>query len=68
MTAIRSPLARYAGLSRDPDPAAVKRLAEQGWHATGLIVLDEAWIESWGDREFVKAIAAKVHGKRREVK
>lgn len=60
---IRSTLAPYAPSMREPDPAAARRLARQAFHETGFIVLDPAWIQSWGDRELVKAIAAKVHGK-----
>lgn len=63
MSSFRSPLAPYAASMRDPDPKAARRLAAQAFHKTGFIVLDPEWIESWGDREFVKAIAAKVHGK-----
>ncbi|WP_126516778.1 hypothetical protein [Sphingobium amiense] len=60
---MQSSLGRHASSMRDPDPAAARRLARQAFHETGFIVLDPAWIQSWGDRELVKAIAAKVHGK-----
>lgn len=60
---VRSPLAPYAASMRDPDPAAARRLARQAFHDTGFIVLDPKWIQSWGDRELIRAIAAKVHGK-----
>lgn len=60
---MQSTLARHAASMRDPDPAAARRLARQAFHDTGFIVLDPAWVQSWGDRELVKAIAAKVHGK-----
>ena len=60
---MRSTLAPYAASMRAPDPAAARRLARQAFHETGFIVLDPEWVQSWGDRELVKAIAAKVHGK-----
>lgn len=60
---MQSTLARHAASMRAPDPAAARRLARQAFHDTGFIVLDPAWVQSWGDRELVKAIAAKVHGK-----
>lgn len=63
MSNFRSALAPYAASMRDPDPATARRLARQAFHETGFIVLDPAWVQSWGDRELVRAIAAKVHGK-----
>lgn len=60
---VRSSLARHAGAMRDPDPKKVRQLAREAFHSTGLIVLDPAWVQSWGDRELIKAITAKVHGK-----
>lgn len=64
MTITRTSLTAYAGSMREPDPKQVRRLARQAWQENGLIVLDPAWVQSWGDREFVSAVAAKVHGKR----
>ncbi|PZU59816.1 MAG: hypothetical protein DI547_04895 [Sphingobium sp.] len=57
---MRSSLARYAGSMRDPDPDGARKLAAKLLTETGMIVLDPEWIESWGDREFVKAIANRV--------
>ena len=56
---MRSSLAPYIGTMRDADPDGARRLAAKVHAETGMIILDPAWIDSWGDREFVKAIASK---------
>lgn len=60
MSAFRSSLAPYAGSMRDADPATAKKFAFEMMERTGWIVLDPSWIDSWGDREFVKAVAERV--------
>ena len=62
---MRSPLARFADLGREPDPAEGRRLARQAWHDHGLIMLRFEWLQGWGDRTLLEQLAAKVHGKRK---
>jgi len=59
MSRLRSSLAAYAGSMRDPDPNGARHTAADLMRETGMIILDPEWIDSWGDREFVKAAAAK---------
>lgn len=52
---------------RDADPDGARHVAADLMRDTGMIILDPAWIDSWGDREFVKATANKAlrdYGKR----
>lgn len=56
---MRSSLAPFAANMREADPQGARKLAAKLFADTGMIIIDPAWIDSWGDREFVKAIAAK---------
>lgn len=59
MSQIRSSLAKFAGSMRDPDPNSLRNFAADHFRSTGMIIIDPAWIDSWGDREFIKAAATK---------
>jgi hypothetical protein len=61
----RSPLGRYAHLSREPDPRQARRAAQDAWHSSGLILINPDWLESWTDRKQAELLAAKLHGERR---
>lgn len=62
----RGSLTRYAPLMREADPCGAHRLAKRQYHQTGAITLlpDQIARLDWQDRELVKAIAAKLYGKR----
>ena len=62
----RSSLTPYAHLMREPDPSGARRLAARKWHDDGTVILLPDSIErlSWQDREFIKALAARIYGKR----
>ena len=61
---MRNPLARYADLHREPDPAEARRLARQAWRDHGIILLRVEWLQGWGDRTLLEQLTTKVHGKR----
>lgn len=64
MTGLRSTLAPYAHLSREPDPHAAREAARQAWQNAGLILINPAWLGEW-DRQQALILAEKLHGKRR---
>lgn len=64
MTGYRSTLAPFAHLSREPDPAAARRMAGEAWRNTGLILINPEWLAEW-DRQQAIILAEKLHGKRR---
>ena len=66
MTGFRSTLAPYAASMQDPDPAGARKRAAKAWHEDGTIILlpDSIARLNWQDREFVRAVASKVYGKR----
>ena len=66
MTGYRSSLASYAPSMRDPDPAGARKRAAKAWHDDGTIILLPESISrlDWQDRELVRAVAAKIYGKR----
>lgn len=67
MNRLRSSLAPFTASMRDADPNGARHAAADLMRDTGMIILDPAWIDSWGDREFVKATANKAlrdYGKR----
>jgi hypothetical protein len=64
VTEFRSSLAPYASMAREPDPGAARRLAKQGYHETGMVVIDPSWLPGWVDRQQLIILADKVHGKR----
>ncbi len=66
MTGFRSPLAPYAASMRDPDPQAARRAARTAFHETGLVLINPDWLPGWTDRQQLKILAEKVHGKRNE--
>jgi hypothetical protein len=65
MTALRSPLARHAHLSHEPDPAAARRAARDAWHKHGLILINPEWLPGWADRKQAEILAEKLHGRRK---
>ena len=60
-----STLGRFAASMRDPDPKAARRLAKDGYHGTGLVVIHPDWLPSWTDRKQLEILANKVHGTRK---
>lgn len=66
MNSPRLALAPYAASMRDPDPDGARRLAARKWHEDGTIILLPESISrlDWQDRELVRAVAAKIYGKR----
>ena len=65
MTLIRSSLAGFAALGRQPDPAAARRAARAAWHDAGLILINTEWLNGWADRKQAELLAEKIHGKRK---
>jgi hypothetical protein len=65
MSAPRSPLAPYAPLGREPDPAAARREARAAWHRDGLILINPAWLPGWADRKQAELLAEKLFGRRK---
>jgi len=63
---LRSPLARFATLGHEPDPAEARRLARAAWHEHGLVLINPAWLNSWADRRQAELLAEKAHGKRKD--
>lgn len=66
MSLSRGSLTRYAASMRDPDPQGHMRLAKRRWHENGDLVLMASQIDKmdWQDRELLRAIGAKLYGKR----
>lgn len=62
---MRSPLARFAALGQEPDPANARRAARDAWHTHGLILINPEWLTGWADRRQAELLAEKLHGKRR---
>ena len=65
MTAPRSSLVSVAATCREPDPAKARKVARDAWHASGLILINPAWLQGWADRKQAELLAEKVHGKRK---
>ena len=64
----RSPLARFARLGHEPDPANARRAARLAWQDHGLILINPEWLASWADRKQAELLAEKLFGKRKETK
>lgn len=64
----RTSLTRYAAMMRDPDEDGARRMAARKWHEDGTIILLPDSIErmNWQDREYVRALAGKIYGRRGE--
>ena len=62
---VRSSLASYAALGREPDAEASRKLAREAWHKHGLIVIDTMWLGGWADRRQAELLAEKAHGRRK---
>ncbi len=62
---MRSPLARFATLGHEPDPANARRAAREAWHQHGLILINPDWLQGWGDKRQAELLAEKLHGKRK---
>lgn len=60
-----SSLAKFAHLSREPDPAKARIAARQAWQNAGLILINPEWITGWADRQQAIILAEKLHGKRK---
>ncbi len=65
MSSLQSVLGRAAGRSPTTE-TELREMAARAYRETGFICLKPEWILSWPDREFVNAVAMKVHGKRRQ--
>lgn len=63
---MNSPLARYASVNHEPDPAAARRAARAAWQDHGLILINLSWLQSWADRKQAEMLAEKLHGKRKQ--
>lgn len=59
-----SPLAPYVATMRDPDPEGARKAARELWHKFGIAVVHPDDCHGL-DRQFIEAIANRVHGKRR---
>ncbi len=59
-----SNLARYAHLSREPDPAHARSAAKAAWHQHGLVLINLDWL-GWADRKQAEMLAEKLHGARK---
>lgn len=64
MNGYRSPLARHAHLSREPDDVQGRKAAREAWHTHGLILIRPEWLPGWADRKQAEILAEKIHGKR----
>jgi hypothetical protein len=61
-----STLARFAHLSREPDPKTARELAREAWHRDGTICLRREWFNGpIGQWWVVEAMAVMIFGKRR---
>ncbi|MEO0699970.1 MAG: hypothetical protein AAFY81_09700 [Pseudomonadota bacterium] len=62
----RTSLTAHAPSMRDPDPDGAHKLAARVWHDEGSLIIRKASMDrmSWEDREFCKALGAKLYGKR----
>lgn len=66
----RTSLTPYARFMQEPDPQGAKKLAARQWHEIGAVVILPDSIErmDWEDREFLRAVAAKLYGPREQGK
>ena len=61
---MRSSLARFAHLSREPNLHNARQVAREAWQSAGLILINPEWL-GWSDRQQAVLIAEKLHGKRK---
>lgn len=68
MSYSRGSLTPYAAQMRDPDERGAHRLAARMWHTEGAVVLRPESIARLDplDRDYVRAIAAKLYGPRED--
>ncbi|MAW99538.1 MAG: hypothetical protein CMN72_07795 [Sphingomonas sp.] len=64
MTRIRSTLAPYAPLHREPDPDEGRNHARAAWHTHGLVMIRPEWLTNDFDRQLLTTLAETAHGKR----
>lgn len=66
MSLTRTSLTSYAPMMRDPDENGPRRLAARQWHETGAVVILPESIDRLAplDRDYVRALAAKLYGPR----
>jgi len=64
----RTSLTPYARQMQDPDPKGSHKLAARMWHTEGAVVLRAESIARLDplDRDYVRAIAAKLYGPRED--
>ncbi len=60
-----TPLARFASLSEEPDPANARRAAREAYHAHGIVLINPEWLSGWADRKQLEILAEKLFGKRK---
>jgi hypothetical protein len=60
-----SPLARYAHLGREPDPARALTEAQRAYRETDgeVVLISKRWLQGWSDRELLDALAVKARVK-----
>ena len=68
MSLNRTSLTPYARLMQDPDEHGPHKLAARMWHTEGAVVLRPESIARLDplDRDYVRAIAAKLYGPRKD--
>ncbi|WP_347271871.1 hypothetical protein [Rhizorhabdus histidinilytica] len=59
-----TPLARFASLSEEPDPAHARRAAREAYHAHGIVLINPEWLTGWADRKQLEILAEKLFGRR----
>lgn len=60
-----STLAKFAHMSREPQPADARKAARDAYHKTGLVLINPDWLQSYLDRKQLEILAEKVHGRRK---
>ncbi|HEX5183600.1 MAG TPA: hypothetical protein VFW19_10670 [Allosphingosinicella sp.] len=64
MSALQSPLGRYAHLNHEPDPRDGFEAARRAWWNEGIALLRPEWLTEW-DRAQLEILANKYLGERR---
>ncbi|QTH21981.1 hypothetical protein HRJ34_00105 [Rhizorhabdus wittichii] len=59
------PLARFATLGQEPDPAHARKAAHEAYHAHGIVLINPEWLTGWADRKQLEILAEKLFGKRK---
>lgn len=64
MTGYRSSLASIAHLANEPQDSAAWGASTRAWREKGIVMIDPERLHSFGDREYLIAMANRLFGKR----